>query len=213
MKPSLATPARTMIDADHEREHRGERDRLLRGRRPAATSGRIVAAIIGPERGVRAQHEDPRRAEDRVPEQAQDRGVEAGDRRQAGQLGVGHALRDQQRGQHHPGDDVLASQSRRYAAATRPRHHLAQRVPPPLSGLRHTCTLPPRRRPAHPPARVNRPPPEQLRGPCGPVLTWTPGLASPTVVPPARMVLKWRLPTVRPRRREIVPRAALTVSH
>jgi hypothetical protein len=59
-----------------------------------------------PERGVRAQDQDARRAEDGVAEQAQDGRVQPGDRRQARQFRVGHALRDQQRGEHHPGDNV-----------------------------------------------------------------------------------------------------------
>ena len=44
--------------------------------------------------------------------QAEDRGVQAGDRRQAGELGVGHPLRHQQRGQDQPGDHVLGQPAR-----------------------------------------------------------------------------------------------------
>ena len=45
------------------------------------------------DRRVGPEHQHARRAEDRVADQAGDGGVEAGDRREAGQLGVGHALR------------------------------------------------------------------------------------------------------------------------
>ena len=112
------------------------------------TIGRIVAAIIGPERGVRAEHEDPRRAEDRVADQAQDRGVEAGDGRQPGELGVRHPLRHEQRGQDEPGDDVAgaatsAGRSRALvaragtAASSGPR--LTRRAAIPLSSVRSAC--------------------------------------------------------------------------
>ena len=105
-KPSLPTPAPIMNTDDQDGEHRRERDRL----------GRVA---VGPdqrqdrggdhraERRVRAEHQDPRRAEHRVGEQAHDRRVEPGDRRQAGQLRVRHALGHQQRGQHQAGDEVL----------------------------------------------------------------------------------------------------------
>ena len=111
MKPEWASPATTMTtptmiaSSDASATARA-------GSPPASSSGAIVAAIIGPERGVRAEHQHPGRPEDRVADQAEDRGVEAGDRRQPGQLGVGHALRHEQRRQHQPGDDVLASQPR-----------------------------------------------------------------------------------------------------
>ena len=63
------------------------------------------------ERRVRAQHEDARRPEQRVGEQGEDRGVEAGHRRQTGQLGVGHALRHQQGGDREARDEVAAQVS------------------------------------------------------------------------------------------------------
>ena len=74
---------------------------------PAAINGKIVAAIIGPSAGIGSQDEDPGRPEHRVGEQAHDRGVQARDRRQARQLRVGHALGDEQAGEHQPGDQVL----------------------------------------------------------------------------------------------------------
>ena len=92
---------------DHDRQHRGQCHRSLGvavGGDQRKDRGRDHRA----ERGVRPQDQEPRGAEDRVPEQAQDRGVQAGDRRQAGQLGVRHALGNEQRGEHHSRDEVLA---------------------------------------------------------------------------------------------------------
>ena len=91
---------------DHEREDRGQRDRPL-GVAVSAGQRQDRRGDHRSQRGIRAQHEDPGRAEHRVAEQAHDRGVQAGDGRQACQFRVGHALRDQQRGEHYPGNDVL----------------------------------------------------------------------------------------------------------
>ena len=62
----------------------------------------------GAQRGVRAEHQHPGRPEDRVPDETQDGRVEPGDGWQAGQLGVGHPLRHEQRGQDQTRDKVLA---------------------------------------------------------------------------------------------------------
>ena len=59
-------------------------------------------------RRVGPEHEHLRRAEDGVGDEAGDGRVEAGDRRQARELGVGHALRDEDGGQHDAGDEVGA---------------------------------------------------------------------------------------------------------
>ena len=78
------------------------------GSSPATSSGAIAAKISGDtdESGPSTSTRDG--PEERVADEAGDRRVEPGDRRQAGQLGVGHALRDQDRGQHDAGDEVGA---------------------------------------------------------------------------------------------------------
>ena len=128
--------------ADHEGKHRRERDRLLRvavGR----DKGQDRRGDHGPERRVRPQDQDAGRAEDRVGEQAEDAGVQPGDRGQSGQLGIGHALRNEQRRQDDPGDDVLAEPVLLVRRDdVEPRHRLAQPALAPLAGLRHICTLP-----------------------------------------------------------------------
>ena len=107
------------------------------GSPPAPISGSDRRRDHRPERGVRAQHEDPRRAEHRVAEQAHDRRVQAGDRRQARQLRVRHALRHQQGGQDHPGDDVL----------DQPLPPVGREQPKPRQGLKHRTSHPRRSRP------------------------------------------------------------------
>ena len=104
-EPELADPGHQGDRADHQRQDRAERDRACRVavRRDQREHG---GGDHRPQRRVRAEHQDPRRPEHRIPEQAQDRRVQAGDRRQPGELGVGHALRHQQRGQHQPGDQI-----------------------------------------------------------------------------------------------------------
>ena len=118
MNPSFAIPAtimiaptiRAIIDASA----------IARSGLPSEPMiGRIVAAIIGPSDESGPEHQDPRRPEHGVADQAQDRGVQAGDRRQPGELGVRHPLRHEQRGQHHAGDHV-AAQPRRLVARQRP---------------------------------------------------------------------------------------------
>ena len=92
---------------DEHGHHPGERDRLPR------IVGDDDQRCDGGEdqrrhRGVRSEHQHPRRAHERVADEARDRGVQPGDGWQAGQLGIGHALRDEDRGQHDAGDHILA---------------------------------------------------------------------------------------------------------
>ena len=90
--------------AGDQRERRGE----IEGRvpdRPRA-SGATVAAMIaasdesGPSTRIRLGPKT------RVEQQRDDRRVQAGDRRQAGRLGVAHPDRDEDRGKDEPGDEV-----------------------------------------------------------------------------------------------------------
>ena len=60
----------------------------------------------GAERRVRSQHQDPGRTEEGIADEAEDRRVQASDRRQPGQLRVGHPLRDQQGGEDQARGEV-----------------------------------------------------------------------------------------------------------
>ena len=71
-----------------------------------ATMSGVMAAKMRGETDESGQDEHARRPEERVHDEAGDGGVEAGDRRQAGELRVGEALRDQDRCQHDPRDEV-----------------------------------------------------------------------------------------------------------
>ena len=62
------------------------------------------------ERRIRAEDEDRRRADEGVRDEADDRRVQAGDRRQAGQLRVGHALRHEQGDEDDAGDQVAGEE-------------------------------------------------------------------------------------------------------
>ena len=100
-------------DAQHTHQHRqhpGERHRL---RRVAASAEEREDRRRDErtERRVRPEHEDPRRTEDRVCEQRGHGRVETGHRREPGELGVRHALGDEQRDQSKTGDHVVARPS------------------------------------------------------------------------------------------------------
>ncbi len=104
MKPSFPMPMAISTSADEDREHPGERDR----------SAHITAGEQRHDRGedqrrdrrVRTQNEHARRTEQRVADEAGDRGVQAGHRRQPGELGVGHALGNEDGGEDEPRDEV-----------------------------------------------------------------------------------------------------------
>ena len=72
---------------------------------PVAASGTIAAKINGDtdESGPSTRTRD---GPNSVADEASDRGVQAGDRRESGELGVCHALRYEYRDQHQPGDEV-----------------------------------------------------------------------------------------------------------
>ena len=122
----LRDPEPDQDQPDHDRHHPGERD------------GRLRIACDGERhdggedqrrhRRVRPEHEHARRTHQRIPDEAGNGRVEPGHRRQAGQLGVGHALRYQDRRQHHPGHEIGA-QPHALVAAERPdAGHLAPRA-------------------------------------------------------------------------------------
>ena len=91
---------------DEERKRRGERDRALRI--PVRSDEDDRRGDHRAERRVRAQHEDPGGSEECVPRQTEDRCVEPGDRREAGELGIGHPLGYEQRRQDQSRNEVLA---------------------------------------------------------------------------------------------------------
>ena len=75
-------------------------------------------------RRIGTEHEHPRGPEDRVADEAADRRVQPVHRGHAGQLGVGHALRHEDRGEHDARDEVgpqpgaLGTRARRAAPGT-----------------------------------------------------------------------------------------------
>ena len=91
-------------EPDEQRQHPRERDRLPRilGDQERHDGGEDQRR----HRRVRPEHEHARRTEDRVADEAPDRRVEARDRGEPGQLGVRHALRHEDRGEHETGDEV-----------------------------------------------------------------------------------------------------------
>ena len=72
----------------------------------AAASGTIAAKISGDTDESGPKHEHARRAEDGVPDEATDRRVQARHCRETGELRIRHALRNEDRGEHQPGDQV-----------------------------------------------------------------------------------------------------------
>ena len=130
-------------DADQQRERTGERDRLLRitVRADQRQHGR------GDERGdggVGPEHEDPGRTEDRVGQQRDDGRVQTRHRRQTGELGVRHPLREQERGQRDAGNEVTAQpsplirprQAEPGRSGSRTRRHTSSILAPSGSGQR-----------------------------------------------------------------------------
>ena len=100
----LADAEADLDEADDQGEHAGERDRGLRVVGGRERDDRREDQRR--DRRVRPEHEHARRAEDRVAHEAPDRGVEPGDRRQPGELGVGHPLGDEDRREHETRDEV-----------------------------------------------------------------------------------------------------------
>ena len=117
----------------------GQRDRLSPGRR-RDEQRRDRREDQRRDRRVGPEHEDARRPEERVADEAGDRRVQAGDRRQAGQLGVGHALRHEDGGEDEAGDEVGAQPAplgtcaarRRRVRCARPRPSAGDPLPPSL---------------------------------------------------------------------------------
>ena len=110
----LAEAEADLDQADEDREHARQDDR--RPRVSGDQQRRDRGEDQRRDRGVGPEHQDPRGPEERVADQAGDRRVEAGDRRQAGELRVGHPLRHEDRGEHEPGDQVGASRRARVVA-------------------------------------------------------------------------------------------------
>ena len=109
-EPELAEAQADLDEADHERQHAGHGDR----------AGRVVGHEQRRDGGederrdgrVRAEDQHARRPEQRVHDEAGDGRVEAGDRRQPGQLRVRQPLRHEDRREDDAGDEVEAQPRR-----------------------------------------------------------------------------------------------------
>jgi hypothetical protein len=78
----------------------------MRSSGSAPAIGTIAGEDERGDRRVGREHEDSRRPHQRIDEKRHHRRVQAGDGWQTGELRVGHALRDEQRREHDPGDEV-----------------------------------------------------------------------------------------------------------
>ena len=124
-------PAGEHDRADEDGEHSGEGDPLGR------VAGRGQRDDRGGDerrdRGVRAQDEDRRRAQQEVDDERHQGRVQPGDRRHAGELGVRHALRDEERGENGAGHHVAAQRGAARAAHERQRREPTTRPCEPSS--------------------------------------------------------------------------------
>ena len=118
----LADPEPDLDRAHEQRQEAGEGDELGRvvGDREREDRGEDQR----PERRVGPEDEDARGTEDRVADEARDGRVEAVHGRQAGKLGVGHALGHEDRGQHDARNEVGSQ-----PALLVPRQHRDTRNP------------------------------------------------------------------------------------
>ena len=100
----LGHPQPDLDQPDQYRHHAGERDgaRRVVGDHQWCDGGEDERR----DRRIRSEHQHLRRTEHGIGHEAGDRRVEAGHRRESGQLRVGHALGDQDRGEDHPGHQV-----------------------------------------------------------------------------------------------------------
>ena len=106
---------------DEDRQQTGERD--LRRLVAARGDGDDRRGHQRRHGRVGSQDEDPRRAQQEVREERHHRRVQAGDRRQACELGVRHALGDEQGGEDGTRDDVAPQRRAAVASQQRePRH-------------------------------------------------------------------------------------------
>ena len=120
----LADTEPDLDEADQDGEHAGQGDgggRVVAGHDERGDGGEDQR----PERRVGAEHEDLRRPHEGVADEAGDRGVETVHRRQPGELGVRHALGDQDRRQDDPGHEVGAQPTPLVRAQRRDAGHVA----------------------------------------------------------------------------------------
>ena len=139
-KPRRSSPASERDDADGERERGGQRDELVAGSAP-----RVADDAGGQRRGRRHRGDDEvaRAAEQRVEDQGRDGGVQADDRRDAGDRGVGERLRDQHRPHGQAGEHVAADPGRPEPAERRRDHAAPARRGPVAVGSVVTRTTQP----------------------------------------------------------------------
>ena len=114
-KPSRRTPGDQRGEPGGDRERGGERHERVRA------VGDVRDRGGGEGRGRRHRPDDQvaRAAEGGVEDQRARRGVEADDRRDAGDRRVGERLRDEHRPDRQPGDDVAAQPAPVVARAPR----------------------------------------------------------------------------------------------
>ena len=119
-EPELAEPEADLGEPDQHRQHAGQRDR--RARVSARQQRRDRGEDQRRDRRVGAEHEHPRGPEHRVADQARDRRVEAGDRREPGQLARRPcpAGRGSPPARPRPRDPVAATRADRCGARERP---------------------------------------------------------------------------------------------
>ncbi len=91
----------------HPRDHRDQTAQRKRLRRPGGRHGQNRRRDQRRHGAVGADHEDPRRTDQRIHRHRHHGCVDARDRGHARQLRVRHSLRDEQRSEHNPGDDVV----------------------------------------------------------------------------------------------------------
>ena len=104
-KPKWPRPRPSSMSPHDHRHHPRQHDSLA-----GVVAGHDQRCDRGedqrPQRRVGTQHQDPARTHDRISDETGDRGVQAVHRRQPGELGVRHALRNQDGRQHDPGDEI-----------------------------------------------------------------------------------------------------------
>ena len=94
-------PGEQEAGPDEQREHRGQLGRLVAARDGERKNG---GGDERRDRALRADDEPPRGAEQHVRDRRQEQGVQPVDRREPGQLAVGHRRGQRERSDGEPGD-------------------------------------------------------------------------------------------------------------
>ena len=102
-------PREEEADGDEEREHRGDLDRIRAARHRERQHRR---GDEGRGRALGPDHEPARGAEQDVRDGREQQGVQPVDRRQAGELAIGHGRRHREGGDGQPGEKVTGGARR-----------------------------------------------------------------------------------------------------